>query len=173
MSYRRAPDPKPDEPACVSPLLAAIKIICSQFLFARSGAKHNIFALEESQHAVYMPTEEAPIYLRPSLTDVNMEWVLHCLNFFRHHMMNKEAQTLFDKIHELEATQKPSAWREPLRHGARALSRNWKGTYSFLENGEQQRLRTQEPGKELYIDKNIDEGKIQVCRPTTMCGDMN
>jgi hypothetical protein len=162
MNDRRAPDPKPDEPPYVSPLLAAIKLICSQFLFALSRAKHNIFALEESQYAVYMPTKRAPIYLDPTLTDVNMEWTLHCLNFFRHHMMNEDAQTLFDKIDELGAAQKPSAWREPLRQGARALSCNWKGTYSFLENGEQQRLRTQKPGEELYIDKNIDEGKIQV-----------
>lgn len=79
-------------------------------------------------------------------------------------MMNEEAQTLFYKIDELYATHKPSPWREPLRQGAYTLSRYWKGTYAFLDHSEVQRLRKQGPGHEIYIDKNVDEGKIQVSR---------
>ena len=135
--------------------------MCSQFVFNLPGLKHNIFAFDESQYAVYQSSVVAPIFTSDHKV-LNLEWILHSMNFFRHHMMNEETQTLFDKIDELEATHKPSAWREPLRQGARTLSKHWKGTYSFLEHREVNRLRKQGPGKEMYCDKNIDEGKIQV-----------
>ncbi|XP_014555418.1 hypothetical protein COCVIDRAFT_38776 [Bipolaris victoriae FI3] len=157
---RRPPIVRRGEPAHVDETLAAVKLICSQFIFNLPGIEHNIFAFDESQFAVYQSTTEAPIFL-DNYEKVNLEWVLHSMNFFRHHMMNEEAQTLFYKIDELYATHKPSPWREPLRQGAYTLSRYWKGTYAFLDHSEVQRLRKQGPGHEIYIDKNVDEGKIQ------------
>jgi hypothetical protein len=141
--------------------LAAVKLMCSQFVFNLEGLEHNIFAFEESQHAVYLSAAAAPLFSKDH-TKLNFGWMLHAMNFFRHHMMNEDAQTLFDKIEELDTIQKPSAWREQLENGARPLNKYWKGTYSFLENSEVQKLRRQGPGKQVYIDKNVDEGKIQV-----------
>jgi hypothetical protein len=149
----------------VSNQLAAIKLMCSHLVFGGTeGLKHDIFAFDEAQHAVYQSAVAAPLYGGPALAQVNLQWMLHVMNFFRHHMLNEDAQTLFNKVDELDATQKPSAWREPLgdREGAYALSKYWRGTYSFLENPEVRRLRKQGPGYEVYIDKNVDEGKIQV-----------
>jgi hypothetical protein len=143
-------------------MLAAVKVMCSQFVFEIQDLKHNIFAFEESQYAVYQPAISAPIFPGTTLAVVNMDWILHSINFFRHHMMSEEAQSLFDKIDELDVREKPSVWREPLCQGAHPLSKYWKGTYSFLEHNEVQRLRRQGPGVEVYIDKNVDEGKIQV-----------
>ncbi|KNG51475.1 hypothetical protein TW65_01490 [Stemphylium lycopersici] len=157
---RRAPLPTQGEPANVEATLAAVKLMCSQFIFNLTGLKHNIFAFDESQYAVYQSSVVAPIFTSDHKV-LNLEWILHSMNFFRHHMMNEETQTLFDKVDELEATHKPSAWREPLRQGAQPLSKHWKGTYSFLEHREVNRLRRQGPGKDMYCDKNIDEGKIQ------------
>ncbi|KAF1943214.1 hypothetical protein EJ02DRAFT_343604 [Clathrospora elynae] len=161
MSARRAPQPSPGEPDWVHPTLAAVKLICAHFLFELEGAEHRIFALEESQHAVYQPTNRARLYGGPANTTVNMSWILHSMNFFRHHMMNEEAQTLYENISELPVTQKPSIWQERLQQGTRPLSRHWKGTYAFLDNPEIQKFRSQVPGTGVYIDKNIDEGKIQ------------
>jgi hypothetical protein len=136
--------------------------MCSQFAFNLEGLSHNIFAFEESQHAVYLSAVAAPLFSLDH-TKLNLRWMLHAMDFFRHHMMNEDAQTLFDNIEELDAAQKPSAWREQLTNGAQSLSRYWKGTYSFLENAEVQKLRRDGPGNQVYIDKNVDEGKIQVC----------
>lgn len=125
-----------------------------------------MFAVEESQRAVYLPTNAAPLYTGPELKDVNMDWVLHCLNFFRHHMMEEEVATLFPAMEELSVTQKPSAWREPLRRGVQPLSKHWKGTYSYLESAEIERLRklpADRVGDEYFCDKNVDEGQVQVC----------
>ncbi|KAH7385622.1 hypothetical protein BKA66DRAFT_528087 [Pyrenochaeta sp. MPI-SDFR-AT-0127] len=164
LNDRRAPQPHPNEPSHVHPTLAAVKLMCSHFLFEPEGAKHDVFAIEEVQRAVYLPTNVAPIYQGPKLTMINMEWVLHCLNFFRHHMMNEDAGTLSESVDALSVTQKPSAWQEPLREGAYPLSKNWMGTYSFLEMSEIRKLRSLTPdqvGDHYFIDKNIDEGKIQ------------
>jgi hypothetical protein len=145
-------------------MLAAVKLVCSQFVFGGTeGLKHDIFAFDEAQHAVYQSALAAPLYSVLTPKQVNLRWMLHAMNFFRHHMLNEDAQTLFNKVDELDVTQRPSAWREPLREGAYPLSKHWRGTYSFLENPEVRRLRKQGPGHEVYIDKNVDEGKIQVC----------
>lgn len=139
--------------------------MCSHFLFELEGAQHNVFAIEESQQAVYLATNAAPIYLGPHFTDVNMEWVLHCLNFFRHHMATEDVGTLFESVNALPVTQKPSAWHAPLQQGAYPLGKHWKGTYSFLEAGEITKIRSLKPdqiGSEFFSDKNVDEGKVQV-----------
>lgn len=144
-----------------------MKLMCSHFLFQLDGAKHNVFAVEESQRFVYMATNAAPMYRGPgdNLTEVNLEWVSHCLNFFRHHMMNEDTGTLFDSMEDLSKAQKPSAWQQPLRTGAYPLSAHWKGTYAFLEPAEIRKLRRltdEQVGDEFFQDKNVDEGKIQV-----------
>jgi hypothetical protein len=146
-------------------MLAAIKLMCSHFLFELEGAKHNVFAVEESQRIVYVATNTAPLYGGPKLTDVNMDWVLHCLHFFRHHMMNEEVATLYDAMSELSPQQKPSAWQEPLRSGSYPLGNHWKGTYAFLEAPEIAKLRklsADQVADAYFCDKNVDEGKIQV-----------
>jgi hypothetical protein len=166
LNNRRPPSAGRGEPNFVEPALAAIKLICSHFLFEIEGAKHNVFAVEESQRVVYMATNTAPMYKGPMQMEVNMEWILHCLHFFRHHMMNQDTATLYDAMGELSTRQKPSAWQEPLRKGSYALSSHWKGTYSFLDIPEVKRLRKLSPdqvGDEYFCDKNVDEGKVQVC----------
>jgi hypothetical protein len=165
LNDRRAPPPERGEHSHhVHPLLAAVKLMCSHFLFELEGAKHNVFAVEESQRVVYMATNTAPIYQGLTKTEVNMEWVLHCLHFFRHHMMNEEVATLHEVMDELTPRQKPSAWQGPLRRGSYPLGNHWKGTYAFLDIAEIKKLRKLSPdevGDEYLCDKNVDEGKVQ------------
>ncbi len=95
-----------------------------------------------------------------------MGWIMKCLDFFRYHMMNKETMTLSDAMEDLSALQKPTAWRQRLKNGVVPLNRHWKGTYSFLDPNEQRKLRalSDDDDNDMYFsDKNIDEGKIQVC----------
>ncbi|KAF2030143.1 hypothetical protein EK21DRAFT_66353 [Setomelanomma holmii] len=164
LNNRRAPRLGRKEPAHVNRLLAAIKLMCSHFLFQLEDLKHNLFAVEESQRVVYLATNSAPLYGGQGFTDVNMEWMLHCMHFFRHHMMNEEVASLFGAMEELTPKQKPSAWQEPLRKGAYALGNHWKGTYAFLEANEVAKLRklsADQVGDVFLSDKNVDEGKIQ------------
>lgn len=168
LNDRRAPKiPGKDQ---LNPLLSAVKVICSSLLFEHNELKHHVFAIEQLQHAVYAATNKAPIYHGIGHTDINMEWTMNCLDFFRYHMMSKESMMLSAKMEELPTVQKPSAWQEPLKNGAVALSKHWKGTYSFLDPREQLRLRdrSDEDDSDVYFsDKNIDEGKIQEGFPQT------
>ncbi|KAI4707779.1 hypothetical protein J4E89_007407 [Alternaria sp. Ai002NY15] len=159
---RRAPETQNGKMAYIDDGLAAVRLMCSQFIFNLEGLRHDVFAFEDSQHAVYLSSDKERLFTGVDHNKLNLRWMLHAMNFFRHHMMNEDAQTLFDRIDELDVTQKPSAWREQLTDGAKPLSRYWKGTYSFLENIEVQKLRKQGPGRQVFIDKNVDEGKIQV-----------
>lgn len=149
--------------------MLAVKLICSHFLFELDGA--HVFAVEESQQVVYMATNTAPLYLGDNRTDVNMAWMLHCMQFFRNHMLNEEVASLYPSMEDLSPTQKPSAWQEPIRNGTRPLSKHWKGTYAFLDVGEVDKIRhlsADQVGDEFFCDKNVDEGKIQVSNPHTL-----
>lgn len=149
----------------INPMLAAVKIICSSLLFEHDDLKHHVFAIEQLQRVAYASTNKAPIYEGLNYHDVNMEWIMKCLDFFRYHMMNRETMTLSDAMEDLSAMQKPTAWQEPLKNGALPLSKHWKGTYSFLDPKEQIKLRAlpEDNDSDTYFcDKNIDEGKIQV-----------
>ncbi len=155
-------------------MLAAVKLMCSHFLFNLDNAKHVVFGVEESQREVYLPTNKAPIYEGPDFTEINMPWLLHNFNFFRHHMLDEDAATLFGSIDALSTSQKPSAWRQPLQNGTYKLSKHWKGTYSYLDQPEIKKIRRMDPesvGHEFFIDKNIEDGKIQVSRTFEMCLD--
>ena len=170
---KRPPPSKPNDPASDS--IAAIRIMLTHFLFDQATPSGSWFAIDDAQRAVYAATNAAPIYLGPNKDVVNMEWMLQCLNFFRYYMTTPEASQLHDAMEDLEANQRPSAWREPLKSGSYPLASCWKGTYSFLEHNELVRFRKyasskDDDGGKVFTDMNVDEGKIQVSlstRPTT------
>ncbi|KAH6615265.1 hypothetical protein C7974DRAFT_443417 [Boeremia exigua] len=168
LNDRRAPDVRTRsetlEKKEINPMLAAVKIMCSSLLFGYEGLKYHVFAIEQLQRAAYAATNKAPIYEGLNQTEINMEWVMKCLDFFRYHMMNTETVTLGDAMEDLSVLQKPTAWQQSLKNGTVPLSRHWKGTYSFLDPNEQRKLRclSDDDDSDVYFsDKNIDEGKIQ------------
>jgi hypothetical protein len=176
LNDRRAPDVRTrsekNEKKEINPMLAAVKIICSSLLFEHRDLKHHVFAIEQLQRAAYASTNKYPVYEGLNLTDVNMEWTMKCLDFFRYHMMNRDTFTLTDAMEDLSALQKPTAWQEPLKNGVIPLSKHWKGTYSFLDPKEQKKLRSlsdDDDSDTYFSDKNIDEGKIQVCCKVERC----
>ncbi|KAF3043202.1 hypothetical protein E8E12_008394 [Didymella heteroderae] len=167
LNNRRAPDVRTRSERNekeINPMLAAVKIVCSSLLFEHNDLKHHVFAIEQLQRAAYASTDKAPIYEGLNLTDVNMEWIIKCLDFFRYHMMNRDHFTLADAMEDLSALQKPTAWREPLKNGVLPLNKHWKGTYSFMDPKEQKKLRAlpdHDDSDTYFHDHNIDEGKIQ------------
>lgn len=150
----------------ISPLLAAIRIVCSCLLFEHEDMEYHVFAIEQLQRAAYAASTKAPIFEGLHFTDINMEWTMKCLDFFRYHMINEDASALSYTMEELSPLQKPTAWQGTLKNGALPLSKTWKGTYSFLDPKEQRKLRNlsaDDNSDAYFTDKNIDEGKIQVC----------
>jgi hypothetical protein len=130
---KRPPPAKGSEPKHVTSSLAAVRLMCAHFLFGMKGMKHNVIGIDASQKAVYAPTNLAPLYIGKRLNEVNLEWCLHCFNFFHYYMANPEASQLHENMKDLDINDKPSIWREPLKSGSQPLSRCWKGTYAFLD----------------------------------------
>ncbi|KAF2654384.1 hypothetical protein K491DRAFT_768939 [Lophiostoma macrostomum CBS 122681] len=162
--------------------LIAVQIMCAQLMFEGDDLTYDIIAFDISQRAVYASMKHAPMFVGPGKSMVNMEWTLHCLNFFRHHMVKEEVQSLFHLMSQLEPGDKPSAWREPLRNGCYPLSRNWKGTYAYLEAEELTRIRktakggrrNQKADDYLYMDKNVEsDGQIQLSWPQSLESRLN
>jgi len=146
-----------------------VQVMCAQLLFSTEAPKYDIVSFEDSQRTVYARMTNVPMFTRQCNWQVNMTWTLHCLSFFRHHMVREEAESLYTSMEALDIGDWPSAWREPLKDGCYPLSKHWKGTYSYLDNSELSRLRrparrnSQFPA-EYFVDKNIENGgKIQVC----------
>lgn len=140
--------------------------MCAHFLFSvddDKNFKRDIFPFDLSQQTVYTETSKEALYSGPTKTQVNMLWMLHCLNFFRNHMISEQTATLYRSFRDLEPGQRPSPWQAPLQTGAYPLSKHWKGTYSFLEIDELVQLRNSAADDDfVFMDKNVDEGNIQV-----------
>lgn len=160
--------PKTRELFSAKTTLAAVQIMCGQFLFELNNLKYDIYAFDESQKVVYAKSATFPLF--DAYHTVNMEWTLHCLNFFRHHMMKEDAMTLYSTMASMPIGDRPSAWRGPLKEGAYPLSKFWKGTYAYLDERELSRIRKLSKGKKgrdsdgiWFEDKNIEHGgNIQV-----------
>lgn len=163
---RRPPPPKPHEHAAINVSLGAVRLMATHFLFDRAFQPEIWFAIDDAQRAVYAATNEAPLYLGPKKDILNVQWVLHCLNFFRYYMTVPEASDLHEAIQELDKSQRPSPWDGPLKSGTYALGNHWKGTYAFLQHKDLERFRRlvlQEMYTDrIFTDLNVDEGKIQV-----------
>ncbi|KAF2199038.1 hypothetical protein GQ43DRAFT_377200 [Delitschia confertaspora ATCC 74209] len=146
----------------ISSELAAIQLMCGHFLFEPEMSAWELFSFEVSQKAVYESPKTCPIFRGVKNLEVDMEWALHCLNFFRYHMMSEDAHTLHETIDAMDVLQKPSAWNYKLQnHRYHHLSRHWKGTYAYLDRGEIVSIRRSPPGQNIYIDKNVELGKLQ------------
>lgn len=168
---RRPPGRTANEPDDFDRGLAAVRLMCTHFVFG-DNVRHrrSWYAIDDAQKAVYAATNTMPLYVGPRKQFVNLEWMMHCMNFFRFHMTSRDAYSLYHTMQDLLPHQKPSPWREPLKTGAYPLSRHWKGTYSYLHNSDLMKFRARNSSRRSrdhddmeIIDLNVDEGKIQVC----------
>ncbi|ORY07802.1 hypothetical protein BCR34DRAFT_489227 [Clohesyomyces aquaticus] len=150
---------------CINPALAAVQIMCAHFLFENLNMKHNIYCFEVSQKAVYQTPAKAPMFVGLNKVEVNMELVLHGLNFFRNHMVGTD-MGMHHMMRYMHPTQKPSPWQTPLSEGCSPLTKHWKGTYAFLDHADLRKVRAvdeDDDDLEVFIDGNVDiDGKIQL-----------
>lgn len=147
-----------------------MQIVGAQLLLEQPSMRYDILSFDDSQKLVYATHKTEPMFTGRGDLQVNMNWTLHCINFFRHHMVKQEAGTLFRTMTELHPFDRPSAWRDPLQEGSYPLSKHWKGTFSYLDNKELARIRglvvsntNGRQEQEIFEDKNIENGgNIQV-----------
>ncbi|KAL9121081.1 MAG: hypothetical protein Q9187_002367, partial [Circinaria calcarea] len=122
-----------------NPLLHAVQVIFLPWFLdpsLNSRVPHVARMMEYSQHAVYQSQADVALFFNPQMDRLNLEYVLHIGNFFKHHLT--EIGALSD-VHgayaRLQAAMRPQAWREKLAEGVTTLTAHWIGAYSSYDDG--------------------------------------
>jgi len=131
MDIRRLPANAQDQPN--SPRLLALQLMFAHYLFVPDFPERTIYSFEASQKAVYESPLKEPIFQGFNKQEVNLEWTLHCLNFFRYHLKSRQAGSLYETMEELPAHQGPWMWESKIRNSNNIddIPRFWKGTYGM------------------------------------------
>lgn len=142
-----------------SPLLAAVQLMCTATILKAPG---NIYGFNVSQKQAYSTIRTAPIFGGFNKQEINMEWLLHILNFFKYHIGKESENTLFEPFNKLPKAEKPLNWQGPLRNDHQNLGVHWKGTYAYLDRNEMRVIRSSSPGTTVLIDRNVDHGDSSI-----------
>ena len=83
-----------------------------------------------SQQVVYSHPANMPMFLDKKW-NLNLEYLLHIVNFFKYHMKTETENTLYPLLCDLENLERPQAWNRPISQGCgvKPLGTNWKGSY--------------------------------------------
>ncbi|KAI7209615.1 hypothetical protein KC333_g8640 [Hortaea werneckii] len=106
----------------------------------------------DSQQVVYGTTAEHPIFGGCNGLDINMEWVVHHLNFWKYHMVRSEENTLYHAFKHLSPNETPQFWNRQLELGGSKLGKYWKGSYAYVERGEVSMIRAGEGHEDTIQD---------------------
>jgi hypothetical protein len=127
-----------------------------------------VYNFPRSQAAAYASDALAPMFSADGL-QVNVEWCLHAVNFFRHHLRAGDG-VLRPHFDAMPPTAVPQMWAAPLSATYPELGRLWNGTYAYLDRRDVLALRARRgalcahPADPL-IDHHVDEmDPIQVCK---------
>lgn len=142
-------------------LLTTIQVLCAPMLlsFEPHISNHN-FNFPDSQTAVYATASQWPIFNGAHGLDINMSFILHNINFWKYHMLQKHEQTLFRPFHELDADERPRWWSTQLKQGGQQqLGKHWKGSYAYMERPDVEALRRRrgEPTADQFQDSFAGE----------------
>ncbi|KAF2145396.1 uncharacterized protein K452DRAFT_342158 [Aplosporella prunicola CBS 121167] len=141
--------------------LAAIQLMCTSMCFDADLGLHN-WNFNLSQKYCYMTAIEAPVFTNADKTMVNVEWLLHVVNFFKYHATNEDERTLFEPFQSLDTLEKPAMWTRSVKDNGGKLGKNWKGTYAYLDRDQMRLMRRaieDDDDSMVIIDHNIDHGE--------------
>ncbi|KAF2094571.1 hypothetical protein NA57DRAFT_60599 [Rhizodiscina lignyota] len=131
------------------------------------------FGFHDSQKAVY-ETALSKLIFQNGWNNIDVEWVMHCTNFFKYHLTSPDAQTAFQAFAEIPDEFHIKALEGGLHNEGHALGNKWMGTFAYLDQNELGALRRARANDNLDIfqDKHIDESKFQMLNMEFPTGDM-
>ncbi|KXT13764.1 hypothetical protein AC579_6592 [Pseudocercospora musae] len=101
------------------------------------GGDSQVWGFPESQQMAYATATERPIFKGCNGLDVDIEWCLHQINFWKYHMLRAEECTLYEAYTELDVAERPHFWSSELTNNGNAtIGKSWKGAYGFLTREE-------------------------------------
>lgn len=84
-----------------------------------------------SQAQVYCIPSEQPLFAGDWKSEINIRWLLHTVNFFKHHLKAEEGEGLLGYTYgELQPDQLPQPWLGHIKPGTQELGSHWKGVQS-------------------------------------------
>lgn len=148
-------------------LLFTIWVVLAPAMLSLEFEHLRTFQFPDSQLMAYGTAEKIPIFGGCNGLDINMEWVLHLLNFWKYHMLRAEENTLYHAYKQLEEDEMPRFWDRQLKSGGNVLGKRWKGSYAYVERDEIDDVRNscgyETPVQDLF-NGDADEGQFQDMR---------
>ena len=134
-----------------SRIFTTVQIMCMPMLL-RPGKDIGLVTLgfNTSQTIAYGTPEAYPILHGPCNLDVNMDYILHNINFWKHHMLRASENTLYRAFTALPEDKRPRWWDTQLKQGVSHLGKNWKGCYAYIGRDDITYLR--QNGEDEVID---------------------
>ena len=123
-----------------------------------------VYSFPETQTAVYASAKDRPIFGGVRGLDIDMDWVLHQVNFWRYHMTREEECTLYHTFKNLHDEETPKFWTKQLREGHFELGCQWKGSYAFVERDDILDIRAGRNSEEVFPDEfnsELETGTFQ------------
>ncbi|MCJ1321426.1 hypothetical protein MMC15_006771 [Xylographa vitiligo] len=113
------------------PQLQLYRLILTHLALDESARVPHCF--EYSQKAVYGHPVEFPLFEDGLLKNkLNLNNLLHIVNFFKYHITNSDEHSLHAPFHDLPDDEKPKAWDSPVKGGPQKLGTHWKGCSAYL-----------------------------------------
>lgn len=92
---------------------------------------YKVSHFDMSQAQVYAAPHKQPVFEGGWNQDVNIRWLLHTVNFFKHHVKAGNGEGLFAYSYAaLEPHQLPQPWLGKIISGTQQLKSHWKGIQS-------------------------------------------
>lgn len=118
-------------PVTFSPAARLFNIVRLVLSYLSFRTVHGCFMFGISQRTVYMTSYAEPVFLGNNLESVNARWLLHVVNFFRHHITTPSEATLWRAYLDLGDFYKPRPWQGklPVSTEPRMIGPSWKGSH--------------------------------------------
>lgn len=118
-----------------SPALKTLQLVLFHLQLDLSlGPATSVYGFPYSQKAVYGHPGKVPLFQGRNFNKVNIDFLMHTGNFFKYHLAEPQAQTLYELFSELEPHEQPQAWDSRVHQGpdVKELGKHWKGSYGKL-----------------------------------------
>lgn len=124
-------------------LLTTIQVLCAPMLLSfEPHLESHHYSFPDSQYAVYSTPSVNAIFHGTHGLDINMEFILHNINFWKYHMIREVEGTLFYPFQDLEPDERPRWWSpQPMQGGPQKLGKHWKGSYAYIDRPEMEIMR--------------------------------
>lgn len=148
----------------IEPLLLTIQVVLTPLILHRDTPEPQVYQFPDSQFAAYASPNAWPLFGRPQSLAVDMEWVLHQVNFWKYHMLRPEECTLHETFSILQGSEKPQFWTESFsiqRNEAdkrRRLGKRWLTCFAFVDEDDLRVIRNGENSDECCQDTFEYEG---------------